>query len=33
MTVKERRRFTVKQDEEERKTYDSKWNKISAKLK
>jgi len=33
MTVKERRRFTVKQDEDERKTYDSKWGKISQKLK
>ena len=29
MTAKERRRFTVKQDEEERKTYDQKWTKIS----
>ena len=33
MTTKERRRFTVKQDEDERKTYDTKWGKISQKLK
>ncbi len=33
MTAKERRRFTVKQDEDERKTYDTKWGKISQKLK
>lgn len=33
MTAKERRRFTVKQDEEERRTYDTKWGKISQKLK
>lgn len=33
MTVKERKRFAVKQDEEERKGYDLKWTALNLKLK
>ena len=33
MTVKERKRYAVKQDEDERKNYDSRWNSLNMKLK
>jgi hypothetical protein len=33
MTVKERKRFAVKQDEDERKGYDTKWSNLNLKLK
>jgi len=33
MTTKERKRFAVKQDEEERKSYDLKWGILNKKLK
>lgn len=33
MTAKERKRYAVKQDEEERKNYDQKWGRLNLKLK
>ena len=33
MTPKERKKYAVKQDEEERKNYDSKWGRLNQKLK
>ena len=33
MTPKERKRYAVKQDEEERKNYDQKWGRLNQKLK
>lgn len=33
MTAKERKRFAVKQDNDERLTYDNRWAMLNAKLK
>lgn len=33
MTPKERKRYAVKQDEEERKNYDLRWTRLNQKLK
>ena len=33
MTARERKRFAVKQDEEEHKGYDARWQQLNAKLK
>jgi hypothetical protein len=33
MTARERKRFAVKQDDEERKGYDQRWEQLNKKLK